>query len=168
MRIALDARKLTTTDSGIGNYTLNLARALLEEDKNLELLCVCQAVHRQHRLQDPRITEVIFPFPPISPFTQFALGPFLRRQPFDVFHSPFDVVPRRLGRPLVVTMHDLNWVINSRYNSNNPFFRPISAACYRVSLASAMHAASRIMAISQATRRAIVEYAPDAGTHFSR
>ncbi len=87
MRIALDARKLTHTDSGIGNYTLNLARALLEEDKDLELLLICHPPHKQARLHNPRITEVIFPFPPTSPFTQFALGPFLRRQHFDVFHG---------------------------------------------------------------------------------
>jgi len=160
MRIALDARKLTQTDSGIGNYTLNLVRALLEEDKDLELLLICHAAHKQTRLQDPRITEVIFPFPPISPFTQFALGPFLRRQKFDVFHSPFDVVPRGLGRPLVVTIHDLNWIVNSRYNSHNPFFRLASAAFYRFSLASAMDEAHRILAISQATRHALLEYAP--------
>lgn len=36
MRIALEARKMTRTDSGIGAYTLNLACALLEEDKDLE------------------------------------------------------------------------------------------------------------------------------------
>ena len=30
MRIALYARKRTNTDSGIGNYTLHLARALLK------------------------------------------------------------------------------------------------------------------------------------------
>ncbi len=160
MRIALDARKLTKTDSGIGNYTLNLARALLEEDEDIELLFVCHTPRKQARIHNPRITEVIFPFPPISPFTQFALGPFLRRQRFDVFHTPFDVAPRGLGRPLVVTIHDLNWIVNSRYNSHNPCFRLVSAAYYRFSLTAAMHDASRILAISQATRHALLEYVP--------
>ena len=160
MRIALDARKLTHTDSGIGNYTLNLARALLEEDKDLELLLICHPPHKQARLHNPRITEVIFPFPPTSPFTQFALGPFLRRQHFDVFHAPFDVAPRGLNRPLVVTIHDLNWIVNSRYNSHNPCFRLVSAAYYHYSLAAALHEASRILTISQATRHALLEYVP--------
>ena len=79
MRIALDARKMTRTDSGIGTYTLNLARALLEEDKDIELLLVYDATRKQRRLQSPRVEEVVFPFPPTSPFTQFALGPWLRR-----------------------------------------------------------------------------------------
>jgi len=160
MRIALDARKMTRTDSGIGSYTLNLARALLEEDKEIELLLICNATRRQRRLQSSRVEEVLFPFPPISPFTQFTLGPFLRRQHFDVFHSPFDVVPRGLRRPLVVTIHDLNWVANSRYNSNNLCFRLLSTAFYRYSLASALHEASRILAVSHATQHAIVEHTP--------
>lgn len=160
MRIALDARKMTRTDSGIGTYTLNLARALLEEDKDIELLLVCHSTRRQRRLHSPRVEEVLFPFPPTSPFTQFALGPFLRRQHFDVFHSPFDVVPRGLHRPLVVTIHDLNWLANSRYNSNNPFFRLLSTAFYRCSLAATLHQASRILAVSQATRYAIIEHTP--------
>ena len=63
MRIALDARKLTSSDSGIGNYTLNLARALLEEDKDLELLLLCNGPRGQRLWQGPRVKEVIFPFP---------------------------------------------------------------------------------------------------------
>jgi len=160
MRIGLNARKMTRTESRIGNYTLNLARALLEEDKDLELLLVCNTTRKQRRLQSARVKEVRFPFPPTSPFTQFALGPFLRRQHFDVFHSPFDVVPRGLHRPLVVTIHDLNWIANSRYNSNNPFFRLLSTAFYRHSLASALHEASRILTVSHATRHAIIEHTP--------
>jgi len=160
MRIAIDARKMTRTESGIGNYTRNLVRALLEEDTALELLLVCSATRQQHWLESPRVTEVCFPFPPTSPFTQFALGPFLRLQRFDIFHAPFDVVPHWLHRPLVVTIHDLNWIINSRYNSHNPCFRLLSAAFYRYSLAVALHEASRILTVSHATRHAILEYAP--------
>jgi len=160
MRIALDARKLTSSDSGIGNYTLNLARALLEEDKDLELLLLCNGPRGQHLWQGPRVKELLFPFPALSPFTQLALGPFLRQQTFDIFHAPFDVVPRRLHRPLVVTIHDLNWLVNPRYNSTYLLPRLFEGAFFRYSLTAAMHEASRILAVSQATRHAILEHAP--------
>ena len=61
--MALDARKLTKTDSSIGYYRLNLARALLGEDEDLEFLLVCHTPRKLARLHNPRITEVIFPFP---------------------------------------------------------------------------------------------------------
>jgi glycosyltransferase involved in cell wall biosynthesis len=92
--------------------------------------------------------------------TLSALGPFLRRQTFDVFHSPLELTPRRLHRPVVVTIHDLNWIVNPRYNSHNPFFRLVGGAFYRAALTAAMHTASRILTVSHATRHAILEYAP--------
>jgi len=86
MCIALDARKLTQTDSGIGNDTLHLARALLAEDKALDLLLVCHAPCKQIRLHDRRMREAGFPYPALSSFTQFVLGSFLRRQHCNVLH----------------------------------------------------------------------------------
>lgn len=160
MRIALDARKVTQADSGIGTYTLNLARALLEEDKDLELVLVCNTTGGRGRLADPRVTEVVFPFPPISPYTRYALGPFLRRQRFDVFHTPFDVVPRGVQHPLVVTIHDIHWLVNPRYNTPPPLLGWVTRAYYRTHLTAALQEAHRLLAVSQATRRAICDYAP--------
>jgi len=160
MRIALDARKLTRADSGIGNYTLNVTRALLEEDKDLELVLVCNTRGGRGRLADPRVSEVSFPFPPISPYTRYALGALLRRQRFDVFHSPFDVVPRGVHKPLVVTIHDINWLVNPRYNAPPPLLGWAASAYYRANLAATMQEAQRLLAVSQATRRAICDYAP--------
>ncbi len=104
MRVAIDARKLNGAESGIGTYTLNLARELLAEDPHLELLLVRNRGSRLDGLESPRVEEVHTPFPPDSPLTPLALRFFLRRHAFDVFHSPFDLAPRRLGRPLVVTI----------------------------------------------------------------
>jgi glycosyltransferase involved in cell wall biosynthesis len=160
MRIALDTRYLARAESGIGGYTLNLARALLEADKDLKLVLIGSGKRGQERLQDPRVSEVSFPFPPISPFTRRALGPVLRRLQCDVFHSPFDMVPWRLHTPLVITLHDINWLVNPQYNSTNPLLRLVAGTYFRTSLAAAMREASRIVAISHATERAIIEYAP--------
>jgi glycosyltransferase involved in cell wall biosynthesis len=160
MRIAIDARYLTRAESGIGNYTLNLIKALLEEDKGLELVLISNSKTGRSYLQNPRVTDIYFPFPPVSPFTRRALGPLLRRLSFDVFHSPFDMVPRGLHTPLVVTLHDINWLVNPWYNSTNRLFRLVAGHYFRISLAAAMQEASRIVAVSYATQRAIIEYAP--------
>lgn len=160
MRIAIDARKLNGGESGIAGYTLNLARELLAQDARLELLLVRNGSGRPSGLESPRVREVVVPFPADSPLTPLALAFFLRRQAFDALHSPFDLAPRGLGRPLVVTIHDLNWIVEPRYNSDNPFMRVAGGAFYRACLGSAMKRASRIVAVSRATRDAILEYAP--------
>src|SRR5258706_7444152 len=159
MRIALDARKLNGAESGIGNYILNLSKALLAEVRDLELVLVRNG-SRRHLIDSPRVSDVFVPLPADSPLTPLALGYFLRRRAFDVFHSPFDHSPRGLGRPLVVTIHDLNWMVDPGYNSQNAFIRLAGGAFYRSSLMSSMRQASRILAVSNATRNAILEYAP--------
>jgi glycosyltransferase involved in cell wall biosynthesis len=160
MRIALDARALAHAESGIGGYTVNLVRALLAADPDLELVLICRTTPAQAGLQDPRITVVRFPFHPMSPATQYALPAWLRPHRFDLFHAPFEVVPRGLRQPLVVTVHDLNWFVNPRYNSTNPFRRLVEGTYYRASLRTAMQQARRLLAVSHATRHAIHAYAP--------
>ena len=160
LRVAIDARKLTDAESGIGSYTLNLVNGLLQEDEQLELLLIRHGRRPGERFPNPRVEEVDVPFYADSPLGPFALGYLLRRHRFDVFHSPFDHVPRGLTQPLVVTIHDINWIVNPAYNSHNRFMRLAGGFFYRSSLILSMHEANRIIAISNATRNAIVEYAP--------
>jgi len=160
MRVAIDARKLTDAESGIGSYTLNLVQGLLREDADLQLLLLRHGRRGQQRFEDPRVEETYVPLYSDSPLGPLTLGPVLRRHRFDVFHSPFDHVPRGLAQPVVVTIHDVNWIVNPAYNSHNPFMRLAGGFFYRTSLIQSMHEANRIIAISNATRNAIVEYAP--------
>jgi glycosyltransferase involved in cell wall biosynthesis len=160
LRIAIDARKLTYAESGLGNHTLNLLRGLLSEDPDLELLLVRNGRRNGVPLDLPRVEEVHVPFPLDSPLTPLILAPFLRRQRFDVFHSPYHLVPLGLSRPMVVTIHDINWIINPRYNSHNPVFRWAGSIHYRNGLIWSMNRARRIIVISNATRNAILEFAP--------
>ena len=61
---------------------------------------------------------------------------------------------------MIVTIHDINWIINPRYNSHNPFMRWAGSIHYRNGLIASMKAARRIIVISNATRNAILEFAP--------
>jgi glycosyltransferase involved in cell wall biosynthesis len=160
LRIAIDARKLTHAESGLGNHTLNLVRGLLSEDPDLELLLIRNGRRSRELLELPRVEEVHVPFPLDSPLTPLMLGPFLRRQRFDVFHSPFHLVPRGLSRPMIVTIHDILWIVNPRHTSHNPFMRWAGSIHYRNGLIASMNAARRIIVISKATRNAILEFAP--------
>ena len=159
MRVAMDARYLTGKGSGIGNYTLNLARALLDEDDDLELLMVRRGNHGQ-RVAHPRVEEIIFPWHPLSPVTRLVLGRFLRRQRFDLFHSTCDMSPGGLDRPLVATVHDINWIVNPAYNSRNRLMQVVLGNFYKWNLDATMRDAARILTVSHSSRRAIVEYAP--------
>ncbi|HEY1252403.1 MAG TPA: glycosyltransferase family 1 protein [Thermoanaerobaculia bacterium] len=162
MRVAIDARKLTRIESGMGIHTLNLVNGLLEADPSLELLLIRQGGATKPRADFPssRVEDFSVPFESDSPFTPLALAHLLRGQSFDVFHSPFDLTPRGLARPLVVTVHDLNWIVDSRHNTHNPFARFFRGTYYRAAIRASMDRATRIIAVSNATRDAIREHAP--------
>jgi alpha-1,3-rhamnosyl/mannosyltransferase len=141
-------------------HITDIATLVLEEDTDLELLRICNATGGRGRLSAPRVMEVVCPFPPISPDTRYALDAFLRRQHLEVFQAPFAVVPRGLHRPLVVTIHERNGLVHPRYTAPL-LLRGWAARAYgRAHLTAAMQKAQRLLAVSQATHRAICAYAP--------
>ena len=146
MRICIDARYLTGRGSGIGSYTLNLCRGLLRVDPDLQLTMVCRPSEGRPWIDDPRVREVTFPFAPLSPATSHLLGTFLRRERFYLFHATCDVVPWYLGdRPLVATIHDINWIINHRYNSPSRVYSRTVCAFYKVNLFAGLRRALRVL-----------------------
>ncbi len=162
MRVAFDARYLDGQRSGIGSYSLNLLRALLREDPELELLLIRRRRSGPPLLDEalPRVSTLAFPFPPNSPATRHLLWPWLSRQRFDLFHSPFPLLPARLDRPRLVTVHDIMWLVNPRFNSNSPPLRWVAGTFYRRGLEQAMADAACILTVSEASRRAILEHSP--------
>jgi len=158
LRVAIDARKLRDPESGVGSYIVNLVQALLRQDAPPILLLVRTRGHRPIGVEG--VEEVFVRYPAEIALTPRRLAPALNGHRFDVLHSPFDIAPRGFDVPVVVTIHDINWIVNPAYNSYNLFMRKAGGFFYRTRLTDAMETASRIIAISHATRNAIVEYAP--------
>lgn len=161
LRVAIDARKLTNAESGVGNYTANLVRGLRAEDPSLELTLVQNGRRPSPDIEGLAVERIAVPFPHDSPLTPLTLKHFLRGGGFDVFHSPYEIAPLGLSRPMVVTVHDINWVVDPAYNSNNWFMRRAGGFFYRNSIIASMRHATRIIAISYATRNAILELFPE-------
>ncbi|MBE3071900.1 MAG: glycosyltransferase family 4 protein [Acidobacteria bacterium] len=160
MRIALDARYVNGRGSGIGSYTSNLIRALVDEDRTVELLLVRGAGHAPTISDGPRVREVRFPFPANSPFTRLWLGAVLRRHAFDVFHAPFAVIPAGVRTPVVATVHDVMWMVNPRFISHSRLARAVGGMFHRASLRATMARADRVLTVSKASRDAITERWP--------
>jgi glycosyltransferase involved in cell wall biosynthesis len=158
LRVAIDARKLRDPESGVGSYIVNLTQALLRQDGAPEILLIRAGKPRAAAVAG--VDEAFVRYPAEIALTPRRLAPALRGRRFDLFHSPFDIAPRGFDVPVVVTIHDINWIVNPAYNSYNLFMRKAGGFFYRTRLTDAMQEATRIVAISQATRNAIVEYAP--------
>jgi len=152
LRIAIDARKLR--DYGIGTYVRNLLRQLARTDQQTEYVLLCRTWDLD-LLNDlgPNFRLVPESSPGYSVREQVTVPRDLRREHVDLFHAPHYVLPALTPCKSVVTIHDC---IHLRF----PQYLPsrLGYAYARASLWTATHRSSRIMTVSEASKRDILEY----------
>jgi glycosyltransferase involved in cell wall biosynthesis len=83
---------------------------------------------------------------------QFTLPHILRRSAIEVFHSPVNVLPSRLPCASVLTVLDVAFM---RYPD---YFRPSRRYYQRIMTHSSTQHATRVAAISEATKRDLIQY----------
>lgn len=164
MKIAIDARWIYPRISGIGAYTRELLRALATLDTPHEFTVFFDRTDIRNRtareaglLDRPRFILRVLPWGVFSPRSQLALPGLLRREGFDVFHSPNYMIPllafprRRPGRVrAVVTIHD---VIPLLFPDHAPRSRKSRLFfLYRWLMAEVARRADCLIAVSEASR----------------
>jgi glycosyltransferase involved in cell wall biosynthesis len=152
VRIAIDARKLR--DFGIGTYVRNLLRHLARLDRTTEYTVLCREI------DSPFVETLGANFrttpessPAYSIREQLTVPLDLRRARVDLFHAPHYVLPPLTPCKSVVTIHDC---IHLRF----PQYLPsrIGYAYARTSLWVAIRRSSRILTVSEASKRDILQY----------
>ena len=151
-RIAIDARKLR--DYGIGTYVRNLLRHLARIDKTTEYVLLCQppdvatleGLGDNFRTVSERAGNYSFR-------EQISVPLDLRRERIDLFHAPHYVLPPLVPCKSVVTIHDCIHLRFPQYLPNQ-----FAYAYARSSLWVATHRASRVLTVSEASKRDILKY----------
>lgn len=157
MRIAWDGRGLVAPRTGIGWYTYHLLEGFssIEEDWSGDLL-LNRDVDDDF---DKRIRRRVIPFPNTvhlrTAWERFLLPRSLRRMNLDVWHSPMTVIPLRTGaRVTVATVHDIAFLLY-------PEIQPPSYRKYWTRWTTeACERADRVIAVSESTRRDLIERFP--------
>ena len=142
MRIGIDARKIS--DYGIGTYIRGLLGALAATGDD-ELIAFAPA---GTALPDG-VAHVAVDAPHYSLRELLAVGRAADRAHLDLFHAPHYVVPFTRV-PVVVTIHDLIHLTWPPRNPLAPFYA-------RAMLGRAVRKARRVLTVSEASKRAIVE-----------
>jgi glycosyltransferase involved in cell wall biosynthesis len=142
MRIGFDARKIS--DYGIGTYIRGLLGALAATGDD-ELIAFAPA---GTALPDG-VALVAVDAPHYSLRELIAVGRAADRAHLDLFHAPHYVVPFT-HVPVVVTIHDLIHLTWPPRNPLAPFYA-------RAMLGRAVRKARRVLTVSEASKRAIVE-----------
>lgn len=149
MRIGIDARKIA--DYGIGTYIRGLLGALAATGED-EIVAFAPA---GTTLPDG-VAHIAVDAPHYSLRELVAVGRAADRAHLDLFHAPHYVVPFTRV-PVVVTIHDLIHLTQPPSNPLAPFYA-------RIMLGRAVRKARRVLTVSEASKRAIVEtllVAPD-------
>jgi glycosyltransferase involved in cell wall biosynthesis len=152
VRIAIDARKLR--DYGIGTYIRNLVRHLARIDQSTEYVLIVQPADIEIDAElGPNFRTVADWSRSYSIREQFTIPLDLRREAVDLFHAPHYVLPPLTPCKSVVTIHDC---IHLRF----PQYLPsrLGYVYARSSLWVATHRATRVLTVSETSKRDILRY----------
>ena len=144
MRIGIDCRKIA--DFGIGTYVRGLVHALAELGGDEQYVLFVPA-----RIDSP-FEQVVVNAPHYSVRELIVLGRAIAKAKLDLFHAPHFVLPWT-SCPSVVTIHD---AILMHY----PPPQPGGSLYYSMMMRRALRKSVRVLTVSEAAKRAIVEAFP--------
>jgi glycosyltransferase involved in cell wall biosynthesis len=156
MKIAIDARKWR--DYGIGTYVRNLVRHLAPLDRVTTYFLFCnQADEAELRDLAENFVPVVDESDGYSFAEHFSIPRKLHRLGADLLHSPHYVLPLLCRRPAVVTIHDCIHLLFPEYLPNRMAFQYA-----RFMMGSAIRRSALVFTVSEASRRDILRFYPDA------
>lgn len=160
MRIGFDAKRLYKNFTGLGNYSRTLVKNLLNHNPQ----------PHQYALYTPKTkkteqTRFFLEHPQLQTFTpnsafkslwrSFGISHQLKKDEIDIYHGLSNELPftiRRKGIKSIVTIHDLIFKV---YPHTFPL---IDRSIYDVKFKTSCKNADLIIAISESTKRDIVDY----------
>ena len=152
MRIAIDVRKLH--DFGIGTYVRNLLRQLSRLDHDTEYVLLCQHDDQQAvRELGENFRAVTESAGPYSVSEQLSVPLHLGRASPQLFHTPHYVLPVLTPCRSIVTIHDCIHLIFPQYLRHR-----MAHAYARTMFWTAVHRASRILTVSEASKNDILRF----------
>ncbi len=158
--VMIDARYLNGHPSGIGRYTEQLINHLLTLDDQLRLSLITHP-NRPRPVEHTRVDYQTFHSAPNSPATRYLLRHRLDFEGVDLFHSPFNLLPRDLPVPAIFTLHDIMWLIDPSFCSNRPLKKLVSGFFNRLVIPPSVDEADAILTVSHHSRREIEDWFPN-------
>jgi glycosyltransferase involved in cell wall biosynthesis len=151
-RVAIDARKLR--DFGIGTYIRNILVQLDRLDQQTEYVILCRPGDVDlARSLAPRFRLVPETAGTYSAVEQVRIPWRLWREHVDLVHEPHYVLPPATRCRSVVTIHDCIHLMFPQYLRNR-----LAYAYARTSMWTATRQASRILTVSEASKRDILHF----------
>ncbi|HEX5429830.1 MAG TPA: glycosyltransferase family 1 protein [Patescibacteria group bacterium] len=153
MKIGLDLR-MTAGGSGISRYIEELSHAILSKDRGNQYVLFFRNAKQTEDYKKYNQKIVICDIAHYSFAEQFKFPSILRKENLDLVHFPHFNVPIFYNRPFVVTIHDLT---HTRFPGRKKS-HILHRMAYNMVLAAAIKKSRRIIAVSESTKKEILEY----------
>ena len=153
MIIAYDAKRVFRNFTGLGNYCRSTLDMLARYQPQCEQRLLTPALSSDERCAR-FVSRAVVPHGVVrgSLWRTFCMGAEAKAVGADVFHGLSNELPLRLDIPSVVTVHDV------AFRTYTDMYKPWDRAIYDRKWASACRRATRIIAISESTRRDILRF----------
>ena len=153
-RVLVDATAVPADRGGVGRYVDGLLAALSAVDANLAIVCQRADAERYARMA-PQADVVAGPAaiahrPARLAWEQTGLPLVAQQVMAEVVHSPHYTMPLRVGRPVVVTIHDATFFTTPEQHT------AVKGTFFRSATRTALRRASRVIVPSKATRDELV------------
>jgi glycosyltransferase involved in cell wall biosynthesis len=153
-RVLVDATAVPADRGGVGRYVDGLLAALSAVDANLAIVCQRADAERYARMA-PHADIVAGPAaiahrPARLAWEQTGLPLVAQQVTAEVVHSPHYTMPLRVGRPVVVTIHDATFFTTPEQHT------AVKGTFFRSATRTALRRASRVIVPSKATRDELV------------
>jgi glycosyltransferase involved in cell wall biosynthesis len=144
--IILDARTATDHFPGIGRYVVDLAAALPRVAPDVSVTLLRDPSAPTQRLTLPDLPTLDCAVSPFALAQHWRVRQVLRSVSAELYHSPYYLMPYRVGLPMVFTCHDLIPLIFHEY------FGARQRLIYRFTHQLALNTARMTIAVSHSTK----------------
>ena len=167
--VGIDCRYISARPSGIGEVVQALVDHApgLAPDLRFLLLKHPEAPARLSEAEN--VEEVVVRAAANGPTTMWRLPRVVDLSRLSLFHATFNIMPAGLTMPCVTTIHDVMWAAQPEL-CRPRFWRGGETWFYQHGIRRALRKAAAIATVSDATRAAIADFAPDAAgrVHVTR
>lgn len=164
MRIAFDAKRATHNGTGLGNYSRFVLNTLSTYNSDNEYLLFTPSAGKpslRSKINNGLNIQYRFPkgfwkgFGVKSIWRSYGIVSDINLENMDIYHGLSNEIPfglQKSGVKSVVTIHDLIFL---RYPE---FYKPIDRLIYKFKFKRACQKADRVIAVSEMTKRDIVDF----------
>ncbi len=162
MRIAIDARYLSDEYSGIGVYSENFLENLAALDRENEYIVITHSSYKRTLKLGENFEVIEDQARPVSLRTVFTFHQLIRSLGVDLLHSLFPISPLRWSGDLLVTVHDLQPLLDPQFTGRRPMpKRLLYDLFYRTTYPAVMRKSDCLVCDSYATLRWVRDLYPD-------